>query len=228
MVKRGSPSAPEVPKKWLPADQRRQSLLDAGWALLAEGGPRAVSIDAVVARAGISRPIFYRHFTDRIDLLVALYRSYGEEYVRLQESVLLRDGGSIEELRRATLVLYFDLVASKGVVVRPLVEAANGDPRMEAVRRSLREQHAVLWRAAVLRRVSPEVAEVLLSDDHVRRMLTVTVELAQALVSEATSLWLSGRVGRAHAEGLVMVMLDGLTERVVAFLTNPEVFDPLP
>jgi len=220
MAKQALPSSPEVPKKWLPADQRRQSLLDAGWALLVEGGPQAVTIDAVVAQIGISRPIFYRHFTDRVDLLVALYQTYGEEFLRLQESVLLREGGTIDDLIHAALVVYFDLVASTGVVVRPLVEAANGDPRMEAARRSVRERHAVLWRVAVVRRVAPEVAEALLTDDRVRQMLALTIELVLAMGGEASSLWLSGRVDRADAEEMVMVMVDGLTDRVVAHLVR--------
>ncbi len=101
------------PGKWLPAAERRQSLADAGWALAVEGGPRAVTIEAVVGRLGISRPIYYRHFDDRTALLVAIFERYADELVRVNERVLLRDGGSIDDLIRESVTTYFDLVGSR-------------------------------------------------------------------------------------------------------------------
>ena len=54
------------------AEARREQLLDATKELVAEDGFHAVSIEAVARRAGITRPIVYRHFDDLPALLEAL------------------------------------------------------------------------------------------------------------------------------------------------------------
>ena len=51
----------------------RRRVLDAASALLLEGGPRAVTVDAVVARSGVAKTTIYRHWPSHEDLLVALY-----------------------------------------------------------------------------------------------------------------------------------------------------------
>ncbi|MFI5957768.1 TetR/AcrR family transcriptional regulator [Cryptosporangium sp. NPDC051539] len=50
----------------------RRALLDAAGELLDEGGPDAVTLREVGARAGVSRGAPYRHFTDKESLLTAL------------------------------------------------------------------------------------------------------------------------------------------------------------
>ena len=54
------------------ADERREQLLDATKAIVAERGFHAVSIEAVAREAGITRPIVYGHFDDLPGLLEAL------------------------------------------------------------------------------------------------------------------------------------------------------------
>jgi AcrR family transcriptional regulator len=56
----------------LPAAERREQLLDATKAIVAERGFHAVSIEAVARAAGVSRPIVYGHFDDLSGLLEAL------------------------------------------------------------------------------------------------------------------------------------------------------------
>ncbi len=48
-----------------------QALLDASWQELEEGGYARFTMDAVAARAGTSRPVLYRRWKDRLDLLRA-------------------------------------------------------------------------------------------------------------------------------------------------------------
>ena len=54
------------------AEERREQLLDATKAIVAERGFHAVSIEAVAREAGITRPIVYGHFHDLPGLLEAL------------------------------------------------------------------------------------------------------------------------------------------------------------
>ncbi|GAA3435883.1 TetR/AcrR family transcriptional regulator [Kutzneria kofuensis] len=48
-----------------------QALLDASWQELEEGGYARFTMDAVAARAGTSRPVLYRRWSDRLELMRA-------------------------------------------------------------------------------------------------------------------------------------------------------------
>jgi AcrR family transcriptional regulator len=54
------------------SSDRRDHLLDAATELLADGDD-AVSMDSVAERAGVSRPLVYKHFANRSELLAAVY-----------------------------------------------------------------------------------------------------------------------------------------------------------
>jgi AcrR family transcriptional regulator len=53
---------------------RRDLLLDAAAALISEGEADNVTMEAVAERAGVSRPLVYKHFSNRRELLDELYR----------------------------------------------------------------------------------------------------------------------------------------------------------
>jgi AcrR family transcriptional regulator len=61
-----------MPATRMQAGERREQLLDATKAIVAERGFHAVSIEAVAREAGITRPIVYGHFNDLGGLLEAL------------------------------------------------------------------------------------------------------------------------------------------------------------
>jgi AcrR family transcriptional regulator len=48
----------------------RAAVLEAGVELLVEGGPNAVTIEAVVQRSGVAKTTIYRHWESREDLVV--------------------------------------------------------------------------------------------------------------------------------------------------------------
>ena len=58
----------------LTSDERRELLLDVTRDLLAEGGPRAVTMGTVAERAEVTRALVYKHFDNKHDLLAALYQ----------------------------------------------------------------------------------------------------------------------------------------------------------
>lgn len=51
----------------------RVAVLDAATDLLVEGGPSAVTMDAIVARSGVAKSTIYRHWTSRDDVLVDVF-----------------------------------------------------------------------------------------------------------------------------------------------------------
>jgi AcrR family transcriptional regulator len=50
----------------------RNAVLRAATELLVEGGPNAVTIDAIVARSGVAKSTIYRHWESRDDVLVSV------------------------------------------------------------------------------------------------------------------------------------------------------------
>ena len=55
-----------------------EAILDAAWAQLVEFGYARFTIEAVAERAGTSRPVLYRRWATRSDLLLAAIRQIGE------------------------------------------------------------------------------------------------------------------------------------------------------
>src|SRR6266480_4420461 len=53
--------------------ERRDALLDATAELVSSAEIDAVTMEAVAERAGVSRPLVYKHFANRGELLAALY-----------------------------------------------------------------------------------------------------------------------------------------------------------
>ena len=60
------------------AEQTRQALIDAGLRLTEETGLAGLSINRLVAEAGVSKGTFFHHFGDRATYLTAVHRDFHE------------------------------------------------------------------------------------------------------------------------------------------------------
>ncbi|WP_225625879.1 TetR/AcrR family transcriptional regulator [Streptomyces werraensis] len=80
----------------------RRALLDAAAELLDEGGPDAVTLREVGARAGVSRGAPYGHFADKETLLGAVA---AEGWERLSDEIAALRGTPSERLRGALTAL---------------------------------------------------------------------------------------------------------------------------
>jgi AcrR family transcriptional regulator len=86
----------------LAGPDRRDALLEAAMALIALGDVEAVSMDAVAERAGVSRPLVYKHFANRSELLAAVYKRESERlYAELSAAVTAVD--AVEDMFRALI-----------------------------------------------------------------------------------------------------------------------------
>jgi AcrR family transcriptional regulator len=95
-----------VSRSRLPRARRREDLLDAAVELIISDGVEAVSMESVADRAGVSRPLVYKHFSNRTGMLVELYRREARlmhadltEAVRAEETI----EGMFRALVRAAL-----------------------------------------------------------------------------------------------------------------------------
>ena len=128
-------------------------VLDAGLALLEEGGYAALTVDAICARAGATPPSIYARAGSKDGLLLAIYE---HAMARINASELDPDDawaqlGAEDQVRRAVSGVCRSWLDHAGLL-RPIVHRAAHDPEIfrrgsEASRELAARYHAVLARA---------------------------------------------------------------------------------
>jgi AcrR family transcriptional regulator len=158
------------------APARREQLLDAAKAVVADEGFHGVSIEAVARRAGITRPIVYRHFDDLSALLDALVeRETVRALGQLREFMPRELDGDPREALLASLSGYLQAVESDPVTWRLMLVPPEGAPgllgeRIAAGRAAVIAQLGAVGTpdpeltARALSAVADEAARLLLSD----------------------------------------------------------------
>lgn len=63
-------------RRRLSPEHRRRQLLTVAYEILDEAGPQGVKISEVAARAGVSRPLVYRFYDNRTELLVGVLEDF--------------------------------------------------------------------------------------------------------------------------------------------------------
>lgn len=127
----GAP-APGAPR--LRGEDRRTALIDAAAAIVTESGVDDVTMDSVAARARVSRPLVYKHFANRHDLLAALYRREAAELdAAIVASVEQAEG--FENKIRAMIRAVLEAVTTHGPLFTPLVRAGMRDSTFRAEQR---------------------------------------------------------------------------------------------
>jgi TetR/AcrR family transcriptional repressor of nem operon len=120
--------------------QTREALLDAGAALAEEHGLAGVSVNMVVARAGVAKGTFYVHFKDRAAFVDAMHARF---HARAEAAVGEATAGlppGAERLYRAAEA-YLDVsLANRGV--KALSLEARSDPAAHGPMEARRERLA--------------------------------------------------------------------------------------
>jgi TetR/AcrR family transcriptional repressor of nem operon len=120
------------------SNQTRQGLLDAGASLVEEHGLAGLSVNMVVARAGVAKGTFYVHFKDRSAFVDAMHERF---HASVQEAIATAIAGmppGAERLYRSSEV-YLDVsLANRGV--KALGLETRSDPSAQASMAARRER----------------------------------------------------------------------------------------
>lgn len=105
-----------------------QAILDAAWAELAEVGYSRLTIEAVAARAGTSKPVIYRRWANRAELVLAAWSN------QVPVSQATPDTGAL----RTDLLALFTRVARRvdtmmGEMIAGVMGEAFGHPEVAAL-----------------------------------------------------------------------------------------------
>jgi AcrR family transcriptional regulator len=165
----------------LPAEARREQLLDATKAIVARDGFHAVSIEAVAREAGITRPIVYGHFQDLPGLLEALVEREGRRALAQLAAVLPENLADPKEQLIAALTGYLKAVEADPGTWRLVLMPPEGAPQV--LRRHVASgREAVL--AVLAQAVQPGLGAGRESPDPelTARMLSATADEAARLL----------------------------------------------
>jgi AcrR family transcriptional regulator len=114
-----APAAPLEAER-LSAAQRREALLDLARALVVREGPAAVTMGRVADDAGVTRALVYKHFANRDELLVALYRREAAELDHAMRLEVVGAGPGLEAKLRALVEVVLDAADRHGSFFRLL------------------------------------------------------------------------------------------------------------
>jgi AcrR family transcriptional regulator len=130
-----------TPPKQTRSRRTLERIVSASLAILDEQGPAALTVQAVVARAGSSVGSFYARFKGKSDLLDYLgARVWQEALERWSEALASRDWSALElsELAVGSVGLLYDAQRSRSSYLRALDRAVSGsDDAYTAFRRQL-------------------------------------------------------------------------------------------
>jgi len=141
----------------LPAEQRREQLIDAALEVILERGYRGVSIEAVARAAGVTRPVVYDHFPDLGRLLHALVERE-ERYSLEQLERVVPDVSAQAGAQRPVEVLagavrrFLDAVMERPATWRIILLPLEGTP-------AIVREHVEVNRARILRRIEALVRQ---------------------------------------------------------------------
>ena len=87
-------------RKRLPAQERRKIILEAASRTFVELGYQRALMDNIARRSGVTKPIIYRHFPSKLDLLLAILEEHANELTRMITRPLEEYSGWEEEVEK--------------------------------------------------------------------------------------------------------------------------------
>jgi AcrR family transcriptional regulator len=112
----------------VPRAEARRRIVAATGRLLADRRFRELTVESVMAEAGLARTIFYRHFDSLADIVLGLLDDAVADAV---EVALTAPDPSVPDVLRRMLARGVDLYAEHGHLIAAVEEASHHDPAVE-------------------------------------------------------------------------------------------------
>jgi AcrR family transcriptional regulator len=155
-----SPAVPRAtPPRRLPAAARRDLIERAAARLFAERGYTATTVEDIVAEAGVSKPMLYRHFESKKELHMKLLERRRDELAAAALDSFLHGEGTPEQRLPAMIDAWFAHIEEHPDTSRILLQDATGDPDIQALQRELRGRQRAAD-VALLRELAPQLPEI--------------------------------------------------------------------
>jgi len=126
-------------KKRMLKDQRREQLLEVACEIVREAGTDALTLNTLAQRAGVTKPLTYRHFATRQGLLAQMYRHYDNLFVEAVKQAAAEQKASLAELCTLVCRAYLDCAVRCGPEYEAIVAALRGYPEYQNITTDIRD-----------------------------------------------------------------------------------------
>lgn len=192
-------------KRRLKRNERRSLILQSATDLFAASGYHGVSLDQIAARAGVSKPVLYDHFSSKENLFAEVMRVIRAELLEVGQQALVAEG-DVEERLRAALRAFFTYVGGHPQAMRVLLVTPRGEPALEVLAASIQEEVTTALLALLLPLLpqAPGAAEM--------RRLRLQMEFVKQGIHGLAEWWPSqpGVSGEELTEAVLRVIWPGL------------------
>jgi AcrR family transcriptional regulator len=181
--------APEGPRRRLEPDERRRQIVAVAAELLSRGGVEALQFTDVAKAAGVTRPVVYKFFATRTELVAAVLDDFEAELT--QRFFAAAEGSLPSTLNDATRVFIdaiCDAIEAKGAGAWELLDPKGPDDDVARLGREVQARLMRPWRAAITAATGASRREV----------ATVTAMLVAA-GRAVLARWYAGELSRADA-----------------------------
>lgn len=182
----------------LPAAERRQLIEDAAARLFAVHGYADTTVEQIVAEAGVSKPMLYRHFESKKELHMRLMEHRRDELAAAPLDSFLNAVGEPAERLPAMIDAWFAHVEQHPDSSRVLFQDASADADVKALQTELRRRQRAAD-VALLREFGPKLPE---------RELEPLGEIIRSSLTGLALWWLENpEVPRSDVVGAMLRML---------------------
>jgi AcrR family transcriptional regulator len=142
----------------MPAARRRELIEQAAAHLFARQGYGATTVEQIVARAGVSKPMLYRHFESKKELHMKLLERRRDELAAAPLDSFLRADGTPAQRLPVLIDTWFAHVERHADTSRLLFVDVAGDEDIRMLQRELRRRQRAAD-VALLREFGPPLPE---------------------------------------------------------------------
>jgi len=177
-------------RRRLAPDARRRQILAAAGRVLTQHGVEKVRVLDIADLAGISRPVVYRFFPTRRELVLAILEDFEQELnARFREALVHSVPGSLPQITQAFVEACCDAIEAKGSGPWYLLDARGAtDPEVARLGLGIHERLLAPWH--------PRIAETTgLDADRVQSLVRIVVAAGRAALDG----WIEHRRSRPEA-----------------------------
>ncbi len=186
----------------LPPEVRRELILDHAAGLIREQGVSALNMDKLGREAGISKPLVYNYFPNRIELLKALLLREVERN-RLNNLRVAESTKSMDALVRTTSRAMLEYVRERGIIIQQLML----EPDVAEVLRDIDAQHHKMYVDYLSKRLVKEYGIP-------RQVAVPAIDIGLGLSSAAGAYFDQTREDIDFVEDLLVTMIMGSLQAV--------------
>lgn len=194
----------KLKRKRLPPEERKEQILDVAAQLIREQGVSAMNMDRLGREAGVSKPLVYVYFPNRVDLLKSLLLREVQRF-HVDSADVVASTGTLEDMVRATSRNMLEYVQEFGIVIQQLMI----EPEVADVLDELDTHFQMQYKSYLTKRVREEYG----IDENVA---LVGVEIGLGLSTAAGEFMTRTGADMDFIEDMLTAMVMGSFERVAA------------